>query len=111
MTLLTVGTRVTTEYGPGKVSESSARRVFIELDDGQCLNVATGTPGYGRIVVAPPSKSVCTGCQTIHGSDATRAVGRFEPAGPKGYKSRLGGPLRATRAQADGDFCASVSTR
>src|SRR5436190_7628597 len=44
-----IGQRVTTEYGAGTVRESSARRVFIILDSGDPLNVATGTHGYDRI--------------------------------------------------------------
>lgn len=50
--MLTVGDRVETEYGTGVVAESSPRRVFIQLDDGQTLNVATGTYGYERIKLA-----------------------------------------------------------
>lgn len=44
-----VGERVTTEFGPGEVTDSSERRVVIKLDDGDTINVANGTPGYGRI--------------------------------------------------------------
>lgn len=47
--LLEVGQRVQTEYGTGIVRESSPRRAFIVLDDGQPLNVQTGTYGYERI--------------------------------------------------------------
>ena len=47
--MFAVGERVQTEYGAGVVRESSARRVFIVLDDGQPLNVATGTYGYERV--------------------------------------------------------------
>ena len=47
--MFAVGLRVLTEWGPGVVMESSGRRVFISLDDGGSINVATGTPGYGRI--------------------------------------------------------------
>lgn len=46
-----VGDKVTTEYGSGVVEESSHRRVFIRLDDGDAINVAVGTYGYGRIVM------------------------------------------------------------
>ena len=48
--MLTTGQRVTTEWGPGTVTDSSARRVVVQLDDGGSINVQTGTPGYGRIV-------------------------------------------------------------
>ena len=44
-----IGDKVTTEYGPGVVEESSRRRVFIRLDDGDTINVAVGTYGYDRI--------------------------------------------------------------
>lgn len=37
----------------------------------------------------------------ILGSDAARAVGRFHPNGPLGYVARSGGPIHATRAQAE----------
>lgn len=36
-------------------------------------------------------------------SDDARAVGRFDPDGPHGYRARSGGPLRATRAEAEAD--------
>jgi len=41
----------------------------------------------------------------VLGSDAARAVGRFRPEGPLGYraKSLPDGPLRATRAEAEAD--------
>lgn len=46
-----VGDKVTTEYGSGVVEESSHRRVFIRLDEGDTINVAVGTYGYDRIVM------------------------------------------------------------
>jgi hypothetical protein len=45
----TEGQRVRTDYGLGYVVESSARRVYIKLDEGSTINVQTGTPGYDRI--------------------------------------------------------------
>jgi hypothetical protein len=41
----------------------------------------------------------------VLGSAATRAVGRFNPAGPDGYRATTlpGAPLRATRAEAAAD--------
>ena len=36
-------------------------------------------------------------------SDEAPAVDRFDPAGPRGYTARDGGPLRATRTQAEHD--------
>jgi hypothetical protein len=41
----------------------------------------------------------------ILGSDAARAIGRFRPEGPLGYraKSLPDGPLRATRVEAEAD--------
>lgn len=62
-----VGERVSTEFGSGVVAESSARRVFIRLDNDETINVATGTPGYSRIRAEwthDPSRdgSGCTWC-------------------------------------------------
>lgn len=55
-----VGQLVHTEYGSGVVRESSARRVFIVLDDEVgTLNVATGTPGYQRIQAMPECIREC----------------------------------------------------
>ena len=41
----------------------------------------------------------------ILGSDAARAVGRFRPGGPLGYRAATApdAPLRATRAEAESD--------
>ena len=39
----------------------------------------------------------------ILGSDATFAVGRFSPDCVDGYRARSGGPLRATRNEAQAD--------
>jgi hypothetical protein len=41
----------------------------------------------------------------VIGSDAARAVGRFKPDGPDGYRARSlpDGPIRATRAEAEND--------
>jgi hypothetical protein len=39
----------------------------------------------------------------VLGSDAAVAVGRFSPDGPKGYRAKDGGPLRATRVEAEYD--------
>lgn len=44
-----------------------------------------------------------TATTRILGSDAARAVGRFTPDGPLGYRAKSGGPLRATRAEAEAD--------
>lgn len=60
----------------------------------------------GRSTVGP----TCPDCQTIHGADAARTVGRFNPGGPSGYRSRLGGPLRPTRAEAIADTCKAVQS-
>jgi hypothetical protein len=51
------------------------------------------------------SVNVCTTCDSIHGADATRAVGRFNPEGTTGYVSRSGGPERPTRDEAMADYC------
>jgi len=41
----------------------------------------------------------------VLGSDAARAVGRFRPEGPLGYRAKSvpDAPLRATRAEAETD--------
>lgn len=46
-------------------------------------------------------------------SDAARAVGRFKPDGPDGYRARSlpDGPLRATRAEAEADELAFLEAR
>lgn len=46
---MAVGQPVSTEWGPGVVTHSSARRVVVQLATGDVLNVATGTPGYSRL--------------------------------------------------------------
>lgn len=45
----------------------------------------------------------CPDCGTVHGSDAARAVGLFGPT--LRYRPASGGPLRATRAEAEADEC------
>lgn len=49
----------------------------------------------------------CPVCHHAHASDMARAVGRFKPEGPDGYRAQSGGPLRATRAEAEADECRS----
>jgi uncharacterized cupin superfamily protein len=41
--------RVRNEWGAGIVTAWSPRRVVIELDAGDILNIVVGTPGYWRI--------------------------------------------------------------
>lgn len=50
-------------------------------------------------------------CDRIIGTDAARAVDRFNPDGPAGYRARSGGPLRASRVDAvrDDHFALSPS--
>lgn len=43
-------------------------------------------------------------CGWTHESDMARAVDRFNPDS-SGYRARCGGPLRATRAEAEMDEC------
>lgn len=53
-------------------------------------------------------KPACTKCNTVHPSNLARAIGRFNPNGPLGYRAAMGGPaapLRATRAEAEQDAC------
>lgn len=44
-------------------------------------------------------------CGRTHESNMARAVGLFRPDGPVGYRAQSGGPLRATRAEAEADEC------
>lgn len=46
---LQVGDRVETEFGSGKVVDSTDRTVGIGLDNGDTIRVSRGTPGYDRI--------------------------------------------------------------
>lgn len=48
--------------------------------------------------------TTCPACLTVHEYSATTALGRFNPSGPSGYQYR-GGPVRATRAEAEADMC------
>jgi hypothetical protein len=67
-------------------------------------------PGYQWSTEPMPRSHIgptCPECQTIHGADAAVAVGRFDPDGPRGYRSRLGGPLRPARDEAVADYCAA----
>jgi hypothetical protein len=50
------------------------------------------------------ARAAVSTCDLILGSDAARAVGRFNPNGTEGYRSKAGGPVRATRAEAEGDY-------
>lgn len=48
----------------------------------------------------------CKHCNHIHAGDDARAIGRFAPGGPIGYKAKYeGSPLRTTRKQAKQDMC------
>lgn len=47
----------------------------------------------------------CPACEHVHAPDMARAVERFRPSGPVGYRARSGGPTRATRAEAEADEC------
>jgi hypothetical protein len=47
----------------------------------------------------------------VLGSDAAAAVGRFSPDGPHGYRAKSGGPLRATRAEAEADERENLEAR
>lgn len=48
--------------------------------------------------------TTCPSCGHIHTSTDARAVGRFNPT-RDGYRAQSGGPLRATRAEAEEDEC------
>lgn len=41
------------------------------------------------------------------GADAARAVDRFNPNGPAGYRAKSGGPIRETREDAEADELAN----
>lgn len=44
-------------------------------------------------------------CGWTHYPGMARAIGRFRPDGPLGYRAESGGPLRSTRAEAIADQC------
>lgn len=46
----------------------------------------------------------CPSCGHVHSRADAAAVGRFRPSGPTGYRA-VGGPVRATRAEAETDAC------
>lgn len=48
-----IGTRVTTEWGPGQVIGGS-RGTTIKLDSGDTINLIHGTPGARRLWAANP---------------------------------------------------------
>ena len=58
-------------------------------------------------------KPACPICDTIHGSDIARAVGRFDPTRPTMYVASNipDPPLRATRAEAEADACLERTRR
>lgn len=48
----------------------------------------------------------CKQCNHTHPGTDARAIGRFTPGGPLGYKANYeGSPLRATREEAKQDMC------
>lgn len=48
----------------------------------------------------------CKHCNHTHPGTDARAIGRFTPGGPLGYKANYeGSPLRATREEAKQDMC------
>jgi len=49
----------------------------------------------------------CPACDTIHAAGEAVAVGRFDPAGVRGYRPRAGGSLMGSRAEAQADLCAT----
>ncbi len=53
------------------------------------------------------TNGTCGTCGHIHSADDARAVGRFRSDGPIGYRAKSGGPVRATRPQAEADECAT----
>jgi hypothetical protein len=53
---LGVGARVQTDVGPGTVKGNSSRGTTIELDEGDTINVATGTHGHDRLKPLSPAK-------------------------------------------------------
>lgn len=51
-------------------------------------------------------KPACARCGVVHPSDAARAVGRFNPSGPTGYRADVpGAVLRHSRDAAVTDWC------
>lgn len=56
-------------------------------------------------------RPACPECGFIHARDDSRAVGLFDPSGPRGYMAKSGGPLRNTRADAERDECEARQRR
>lgn len=81
-------------------------RYFLHTEDCPDRESATAEPVHRCADVAPMSAAEAFGRRL--GDDAARAVGRFDPDGPVGYraKSSPDGPLRETRAEALADEAA-----
>lgn len=51
-------------------------------------------------------RPACPKCRAVHHPMMTRAVGRFDPHSPTGYKAEYqDAPLRGTRDEAITDMC------
>ena len=51
-------------------------------------------------------KPPCPICDRIHDPSDVRAIGRFDPDGPAGYRADLpGAKVRSTRVEAQRDVC------
>lgn len=53
----------------------------------------------------------CRMCGHTHPSDAAKAIGRFSKNGPSGYAASIpSAPVRASRKEAEQDYCANART-
>jgi hypothetical protein len=92
----------------GQFGPSSRTEADVALRADLKKRFAGDDPAYECSTTNAPRSRIgptCPDCNTIHGADAAVAEGRFGEDGPRGYRSRLGGPLRDTRKEAHGDYC------
>lgn len=54
----------------------------------------------------------CDHCGQVHPTNAAVAIGRFDPRGPSGWRANHAfAEVRATRAEAEADWCESAKER
>jgi hypothetical protein len=102
---LGVGARVQTDVGPGTVKGNSSRGTTIELDEGDTINVATGTHGHDRLKPLSPAKKTAA-----PKPDKSSADPRLEQAHNVASDSlhRGGRPTQAERSQTSARVKAEV---
>jgi hypothetical protein len=68
------GDRVQSEYGRGAVIEQTGRSLRYQLDSGEELNVAVGTPGYDRVRPINEADTLAANYLQMHGTAGARAM-------------------------------------